>query len=291
MCSSSIYRIKGFDNLSDQEFIDYIEKNVDKATREQGYSFSFDNGNHFIMIAQSVEDKQLYVVMHSSAKKIKDSYMSLYPVEENWYSNSIREFPDSEKTGRFIRYIKDEEAKQFITYAHKLEKYNIQIHKWFAEQIGIVQDLNFQKNTFHHYYMPNDHSIAIGTFVEKPGTEVPIFSNVGKDIYLFRVSHDNWKIRINGEEKCLIPHGWGQVVDNVKTISVDKKEQILWIDNHSYKVNSKSRIRAIKHIRQFEDGKAFFKKGNRMLKGEIVKTLRPIYLFCSEYKGKVNERL
>lgn len=139
--------------------------------------------------------------------------------------------------------------------------------------------------------MPNDHSIAIGTFVEKPGTEVPIFSNVGKDIYLFRVSHDNWKIRINGEEKCLIPHGWGQVVDNVKTISVDKKEKILWIDNHSYKVNSKSRIRAIKHIRQFEDGKAFFKKGNRMLKGEIVKTLRPIYLFCSEYKGKVNERL
>lgn len=138
VCSSSIYRIKGFDNLSDQEFIDYIEKNVDKATREQGYSFSFDNGNHFIMIAQSVEDKQLYVVMHSSAKKIKDSYMSLYPVEENWYSNSIREFPDSEKTGRFIRYIKDEEAKQFITYAHKLEKYNIQIHKWFAEQIGIV---------------------------------------------------------------------------------------------------------------------------------------------------------
>lgn len=291
VCSSSIYRIKHFDDLNNQEFTNYIEKIVDKATRDKGYSFSFDNGNHFVMIAQSIEDKQLYVVMHSSAKEFKDSYMGLYPVEENWFSDSIREFPDRDKSGRYIRYIKDEEAKQFIAYAHKLEKYNVQIHKWFAEQIGIVQDLSIQKNTFHHYYMPNDNSIAIGTFVEKPGAEVPIFSNVGKDIYLFRVSNDNWKIRINGEEKCLIPHGWGQAIENVKTVSVDKKEQVLAIDNYKYKINSKERIKDIKHIRNFEDGEAFLKKGNKMLKGEIVKTLRPLYLFCSEYKGKVNGRL
>ena len=291
VCSSSIYRINEFPDMNDQEFCTYINKIVDDATREKGYSFSFDSGNHFVMIAQDVQDKKLYVVMHSSAKEFKDSYMGLYPVEENWFSDSIRQFPDKSKDGRYIRYIKDEEAKQFVAYAHKLENYNVQIHRWFAEQIGILEDSSIKKHTFHHYYMPNDCAIAIGTFVEKPGTELPIFSDVGKDVYLYRVSEDNWKIRINGEEKCLIPHGWGQVIDNVKNISVNEKEKILKIDDNPFEINSKSRITDIKNIRSFQDGEEFFEKGKKMLKGEIIKTLRPIYLFCNDKKGKINERL
>lgn len=291
VCSSSIYRIKDFPNLSDEEFSKYINSFVDQATRDKGYSFSFDSGNHFIMIAQDIQDKKLYVIMHSSAKEFKDSYMGLYPVEENWFSDAIRQFPDKSKDGRYIRYIKDEEAKQFVAYAHKLEQYNAQIHKWFAEQIGICNDGIIKKNTFHHYYMPNDSSIAIGTFVERPGTELPIFSDVGKDVYLYRVSKDNWKIRLNGEEMCLIPHGWGQAIDGVKNITVNDKDKIMKIDDHSYEINSKSRIMDIKHIRNFESGEEFFQKGRKVLKGEIVKTLRPIYLFCNERKGKINEKL
>lgn len=291
VCSSSIYRINEFPDMNDQEFCTYINKIVDGATREKGYSFSFDSGNHFVMIAQDVQDKKFYVVMHSSAKEFKDSYMGLYPVEENWFSDSIRQFPDKSKDGRYIRYIKDEEAKQFVAYAHKLENYNVQIHRWFAEQIGILEDSSIKKHTFHHYYMPNDCAIAIGTFVEKPGTELPIFSDVGKDVYLYRVSEDNWKIRINGEEKCLIPHGWGQVIDNVKNISVNEKEKILKIDDNLFEINSKSRITDIKHIRSFQNGEEFFEKGKKTLKGEIIKTLRPIYLFCNDKKGKINERL
>ena len=71
-------------------------------SKEKGYTFSFDNGNHFIMIAQSLDDKALYVVMHSSVKEFKDSYMGLYPVEENWFSDSIRTYHDN---GRYLRYI------------------------------------------------------------------------------------------------------------------------------------------------------------------------------------------
>ena len=287
VCSSSVYRINDFPEMSDQEFEKYIDSIVMKATKEKGYSFSFDNGNHFIMIAQSLDDKALYVVMHSSVKEFKDSYMGLYPVEENWFSDSIRTYHDN---GRYLRYIKDEDARQFAAYAHKLEQYNVQIHKWYAEQIGIQGDAFIKKNTFHHYYMPNDSTIAIGTFVEKPGTILPIFSSVGKDIYLFKVSDENWKIRINGEERCLVPHGWGQVIDNVRSISSDFKKKQLKIDREIYKVHSKSRITEGKHIRDFQDGAEFFERGKKMLKGEIVKTLRPLYLYCNTKKGKVNDR-
>ena len=287
VCSSSVYRIKDFPEMNDQEFEKYIDDIVMKATKEKGYSFSFDNGNHFIMIAQSLDDKFLYVVMHSSVKEFKDSYMGLYPVEENWFSDSIRVYRDK---GRYLRYIKDEDARQFVAYAHKLEQYNVQIHKWYAEQIGILEDTFIKKNTFHHYYMPNDSTIAIGTFLEKTGTILPIFTSVEKDIYLFKISEDNWKIRINGEEKCLVPHGWGQVIDNVRSISSDYKKKQLKIDEVIYDVHSKSRITVDKHIRDFQDGKEFFEKGQKMLKGEIVKTLRPLYLYCATKKGKVNDR-
>lgn len=287
VCSSSVYRIDDFPELNDEEFTSYIDRIVVNATKTKGYSFSFDNGNHFIMIAQGVEDKALYVVMHSSAKEFKDSYMGLYPVEENWFSDSIRVYQDK---GRYLRYIKDEDARQFAAYAHKLEQYNVQIHKWFAEQIGIVEDAFIKKNTFHHYYMPNDSTIAIGTFVEKPGTILPIFSSVGKDIYLFKISDENWKIRINGEERCLVPHGWGQKIDDIRSVTSDYKKKQLKINSKMYTVHSKSRITEGKHIRTFCDGEEFFEKGKKMLKGEVVKTLRPIYLYCGTKKGKVNDR-
>ena len=69
--------------------------------------------------------------------------MGLYPVEENWFSDSIRTYHDN---GRYLRYIKDEDARQFAAYAHKLEQYNVQIHKWYAEQIGIQEDVFIKKN-------------------------------------------------------------------------------------------------------------------------------------------------
>lgn len=36
---------------------------------------------------------------------------------------------------------------------------------------------------------------------------------------------------------------------------------------------------------------SLFEKGKSMIKGEIVRTLRPIYLYCSKKKGKVNKPL
>lgn len=293
VCSSSVYKISDFDtNMEDEEFVKYIEKIIFKATKEEGYSFSFDSGNHFLMIAQDINTKNFYLVLHSSANEFKSSYMGLYPVENNWYSNCIRTYPSPYTSGRYIRYIKDHDATYFIEHAHKLENYNIQIHKWFAEAIG-VDEMSVVGETYHHYYMPTDNSIAIGTYVEEPGTIVPLFSNVGKDIYMFKIGNNNWKIRLGGRDVCLVPHGWGQVIENVHSITVDNENKKINIDSMTYDINSKVRMKndGNKHVRDFNDGKEFLEKGKKMIKGEIVQTLRPIYLYCDSKKGKVNEVL
>lgn len=291
VCSSSVFELPYFNtDKEDDKFKKYIEEIMFKATKEKGYSFSFDSGNHFLMIAQDIDSKQLYLVLHSSANEFKDSYMGLYPVENNWYSNCIRTNPSPYAPKRYIRYIKDHDATYFIENAHKLEKYNIQIHNWFADSIG-GEATSKNGKTFHHYYMPTDNSIAIGTYVEEVGTIVPLFSNVGKDIYMFKIGKDNWKIRLGGRDVCLVPHGWGQVIDDVSSIIVDNENKKLNINETVYDINSKNRLddNVSKHIRYFKDGKEFLEKGKAMIKGDIVQTLRPIYLYCSQKKGKVNE--
>lgn len=291
VCSSSVFELNDFNtDMEDDEFKKYIESIMFMATKIQGYSFSFDSGNHFLMIAQDIESKKFYLILHSSANEFKNSYMGLYPVENNWYSNNIRTNPSPYAPERYIRYIKDQDAVYFIENAHKLEKYNVQIHKWFADHIG-NNNLSTKGKTFHHYYMPTDSSIAIGTYVEEPNKIVPLFSDVGKDIYMFKIGKDNWKVRLGGKEVCLVPHGWGQVIENVKSVAVDNEQKILRIDDVKFKINSKSRIEneVDKHVRKFNDGEEFLEKGKAMIKGEIVQTLRPIYLYCNKKKGKVNE--
>lgn len=293
VCSSSVFKLDSFNtSMEDETFIKYIEDIMFEATKGKGYSFSFDSGNHFLMIAQDIVSKQLYLVLHSSANEFKDSYMGLYPVENNWYSNCIRTFPSPYAPERYIRYIKDRDATYFIDNAHKLEEYNIQIHKWFANAIGNGKK-NIDGKTYHHYYMPTDNSIAIGTYVEEPGTIVPLFSNVEKDIYMFKIGKDNWKIRLGGKEVCLVPHGWGQVIDHVQSIEVDNEKKIIKIDENEYNIHSKVRLKneGNKHVRDFKDGKDFLEKGEAMINGEIIQTLRPIYLYCNKKKGKVHEIL
>lgn len=60
----------------------------------------------------------------------------------------------------YIAYIKDEDARQFAAYAHKLEQYNVQIHKWYAEQIpdvSINKLSTFIGNHVRHRILPDHH--------------------------------------------------------------------------------------------------------------------------------------
>lgn len=199
---------------------------------------------------------------------------------------------------RYLRYIKEKEAEYFIQTAHHNEKYNEKLHKWIADYLSngrIVEEPIIK----HHYYMPTDSSIALGTFVEPPGETVPIFSDVGKPVYLFKIAEDNWTYNLGGRKGsvCIVPHGWGPKIDQVKGIIYNKSTNTLCFQCDdskvvNYKVVSRERIndQLDKKIRNFSNGEEFLKKGKKFLKGQIITTLTPHYLYCQQYVGKVGDK-
>lgn len=299
VCSSSVFELPN--DYSFEKSDDEFKKEIDELIKNaaiKGKHFSFDSGNHFIMLAQSNTNKK-YLILHSSAKEFKDSYVGLYPptdTQNNWFSGKIRKSPSPTTPGRYLRYLKGEDAKHFIWLAHQLEAVNVQLHKWFARQIGgknCKKPTIMEKSTYHHYYMPTDTSIAIGTFVEKPGTTVPIFSAPEKPICLFKLAkYDNWTIRLDNEEKCLIPHGWGQEIKDLKKIEVSRDNLILHTYANgkiSYDTLKEKQIKSnLKQLREFANCEEFLGKGN-FLKGEVIETLTPVFLYCSTKKGKIEQ--
>jgi len=293
VCSSSVFQLPDSYDMeqTSEKFIENIEKMMQQATLA-GYSFNFASGNHFIMIAED-EDMKKYLVLHSSAKEFKESYIGLYPVEGNWYSEKIRTYPTPYVHGeRYIRYLKGEDATFFISLAKKLEEVNVQIHEHFAEMMSAQKCHLLERSTYHHYYMPTESSIAIGTFVEDPGTTVPIFSAPKKAICLYKVDADqNWTIQLGGKPKCLIPHGWGQAISGRIDIDVDYTEKRCTINvnniPYAHDLSKRESIKCPeKRIRQYDSCKEFL-DNQKVIKGRIVKTLVPKYLYCDTEKGRV----
>ena len=154
VCTSSVFKLDSFsedilkDGVTTQNF---IEKCFEEAT-DKGYSFSFTSGNHFLIIAKDKETQEYYLVLHSSANELKNSYMGLYPVEGNWYANEIKIIEG--KNGRYFRYLKDAEARHFIRMAQNFKNYNEEIHRWLAKQINNGKEIPESKTIMkHHYYI------------------------------------------------------------------------------------------------------------------------------------------
>lgn len=309
-CSSSVFEINGFDEtLSSQDF----EKIVDKVCKNAGefsYSFNYKSGNHFLMIAKD-DNNKYYLVLHSSARECKESCFGLYPTERSWFNRNIKIKYNNSQT-RYLRYIRGETAMRFIDYAERYKAFNKEIHEFvvaeFARIIGGSLEKNSDYNmTKDHYGMPTRSSIAIGTFTAKLNDVIPIFSDVGKDICLFKLSGDNWTYRLGNEDIALVPHGWGQVIEDIKSISIcnpcDKNNRKLNLKVNDqyikYPVISDKRIVAdklhniCKHIRSFNDIDSFVNESQSYMKGIILKKLHPIFLYCnSTYKTrqfKINE--
>lgn len=282
ICTSSVFKL---DRINPEwierpeTFYEMIKCYRDQASEEKGYSFSFLSGNHFLLLAKDSITQEYYIVMHSSANEFKHSYMGLYPVEGNWYSDKIKHIEG--ENGRYFRYLKDEDARYFVRMVNNFQKYNEQIHQWLAQKINGGEFQNTEKWMKHHYYMPTSQSIAIGTFAEPIGTQVPIFSSYQKPVYIFEIGPDNFQINL-GEKKgkvCLIPHGWGQEIEHVKAINVDRGNLIISTDEGDFSSTIKSQEHIEcpgKRIRQYEDGEQFLKMGSNYIHGRIVKTLIPV---------------
>lgn len=296
VCTSSVFKLNNFDPTvlaNPTEYKDKLKSLFQTASETKGYSFSFTSGNHFFIIAkeqnkEGIED--YYLVLHSSANELKNSYLGLYPVEGNWYANKIKTLC-SDDGSRYIRYLKDEEARHFITMAHQFEHYNEQIHQWLAKKINNNEP--FRDNQIyikHHYYMPTDSSIAIGTFAEPIGEEVPLFSAPGKPVYIFKIGEDNWQVNLGTPKGkvCLIPHGWGQKIEHIESISLQNGKLALVINGTQYvtEVTSGNHIECNgKMLRQFTNGQEFLRIGSKMVNGTITHTLTPIF----EYSKRTEE--
>lgn len=293
VCTSSVFKLNHFnlDLLKQEEaLIHFLKSCFDDASSAKGYSFSFTSGNHFLIIAQNAESQEFYLVLHSSANELKNSYMGLYPVEGNWYADYRKDIIG--ENGRYFHYLKDEEARHFIRMAQNFKTYNEQIHQWLAKRIN--NNAPFKESDMlikHHYYMPTENSIALGTFAEPVGTHVPIFSAPGRNIYIFEIGKDNWQVNLGGSKGnvCLVPHGWGQKIDNLSSIHINNGKLVLVIGNNerTFSISSKDHINCSeKSLRTFNTEEDFLKLGKSVLKGTIIKTLIPLFEYSATTQKK-----
>ena len=298
-CTSSVFELKGFDSDSfdDISFTNTVKK-VCASAMESGYAFSFESGNHFLMISKD-DSGRYYLVMHCSAKQAKESCFGLYPSERVWYKDKIKTLYSDDQT-RFIRYIRSDTAVKFVDYANRFRDFNQELHEYIAELFASESGCQIvgQPNIKHHYGMPTPTSIAIGTFaVDTHSTNnndliVPVFSDLGKDICIFSVSRkQNQTYTPSGTSQkiVLVPHGWGQEIQGIKSIRVDhvndEKDRKLILETntiHSLDVTPKNRITfPEKRVRVLDSVEGFLKKECSHINGYVKNVLHPVYCFCS----------
>lgn len=215
VCSSSYYQFHS-SVLKDKSIKEFFNSNkinsiINEGSKEEGLAFSFNSGNHFLLLCKSKKNDMYYLVLHSSAKQFKDTYLGLYPKPGNWYSGYLKTYYD-DCSGRYIRYLKDTEAERFIKIARMLNQENEDIHYWFAKKFcGSIPFIN--NKTYHHYGMPTDYSIAIGTYVIDEQDTVPIFSREDYPICFFKPDSNMWSVELENKKKYVVPHGWGQKIN------------------------------------------------------------------------------
>lgn len=312
VCSSSYYEFDASalygKKISEFFNVDIIQRIINKGSVNEGLAFSFNTGNHFLLLCKSRMNGKYYLVLHSSAKQFKDTFLGLYPKPHNWYSDFLKVYQE-EENGRYINYLKDAEAERFINIARSLNEQNKDIHNWFAKEIfgNIKPTMN---KTFHHYGMPTDYSIAIGTYIVDENDVVPIFSKEGYPIFLFRASSDMWSIELAGKKKYIIPHGWGQEMryeyfkdkmtyeEFEKGVFISEKKNLMFTDSDkgavikTYSTNYDSRfdkemvaVRDLFYKKKFNGSNIY--GDTPYLKGTIENILDPVALYSNDTCGKV----
>lgn len=298
-CTSSIFKLDNVDfQTLDFQTFEAVVRKVCHNAMESGYAFSFESGNHFLMIAQD-ENGTYYLVLHCSAKQAKESCFGLYPSDRAWYRNKIKTIYNEDQT-RYLRYIRSDTAVRFVDYANRFREFNEEMHQYiaelFADEVGA--NITGKPNIKHHYGMPTSSSIAIGTFAvdimsnNDSDLIVPVFSDLNKDICLYSVNRKQDKTYTppgTSQKIVLVPHGWGQVIDGIKQIYVDNptdecfRKLVIKADN-TYKldVTPQNRISfAEKHIRSFDSVSDFLYKHCTNINGDVKTVLHPIFCFCS----------
>ncbi len=298
-CTSSVFKLDGFkQSMSNEKFKEKIDI-LCKSAMENGYSFNLESGNHFLMVAE--EGGSFYLILHCSATQSKESCFGLYPSEHAWFNDNIKIKYNEDKT-RYIRYIRGDAAVRFIDYTNRFHDFNEELHYYIAKQFASLCGTKLSSEDpiiKHHYGMPTSSSIAIGTFVVNINTDdlvVPVFSDFGRDVCLYELSRtqpQTYTLSGTSEEVVLVPHGWGQIIDGIKSIKISNVEQessrklILELNDGSnqYPVAPSVRLSLPqKRVRSFVDFKSFFNNECPYISGSVKKLLRPIFCYCAHSK-------
>lgn len=181
---------------------------ADSTNETSSYVWNFDKGNHFISFCRRRSDNKYALILHSNEKEFKYQSNGLIPVEGNWFWDDIHTFREG---SRYMRLLVGPKASHFSRLSKMLEEYNVLRHQFFFHQIcGSDADL-INESHDHHYFMPSTSSAALGVYVTEPAHSVPVFSKLGRPISIFRpVAGGPNAIRLGGQEKLLVPHGWGK---------------------------------------------------------------------------------
>jgi hypothetical protein len=254
----------------------FTKKNLltvrEKIERGTGYEWNFDESNHFIVLAREQSTKRLAIIIHSNEREFKNQYNGLCPTDNNWFANDIV----VSDNGR-LRLLVGRPAEIFISTAHMLGPYNIVRHRFVLHELlsglGQIED----ELHIHHYYMPSESSAALGCYVVPPGQRVPIFSQLGKPIIMYEGHTDGPNIvRIEGQEKCLIPHGFGMGLDRPLHLIIHRDEFEFQGSIYPRRprvslLNDPSVVR-----REFPSVEAFLDALTPVCPGELVGTFRQV---------------
>lgn len=188
VCGVSVYKI--YNKFTYDDFICNI-KNAGKMFEQNNYIWNFNNGNHFIVLAED-EIGEKYLFIHSSNPEYKQGKLTLYDNGNAWFKNDIKTLRYKD---RIFRYIHGSAAERFYNIYRQAESDKEVFQDIVAEYI--MGKENFSKCIYsQHYGMPNRNAIAIGC--QWHGVNRVMLSDLGKDIYF-----------ISCEDEQLTAHGFG----------------------------------------------------------------------------------
>lgn len=293
-CSGSIFKL----DVSDMSFFSY--KNIDETLTELkrlGHKFSFTSGNHFISLYRDGFGSY-YLVVHSGDDGYRDPDLGIYPSDEVWYGGKVlRAY--SEDRGRYINYLIGSDAARFIDLGlinrSKLARFHNCLCRTLLKDSGRI----VTADTYQHYGFHSRNTVVLGTGLVAENKAFPIFSTEGLPITIVKPSEEMWSIIIDGDRRFIIPHGWGQVIDDVKDLTICPSEDTIRIKygNNYYeqKIGYKSKlpkklakIRKLCNYSSFISGKSSFVAcWNNNLYLDVVDILYPVASYSAELK-KVN---
>ena len=248
VCSCSIFEIEDdilsiFNNNLFDSLINKLNNGI--------YLSNYHRGNHFISYLKSKMSGKYFLLLHSSASEFKNNYNGLYLVKNNCYFDKIKVYRYEDS---YIRYIDGNKAELFYKIAQNLIHFNEVRQEFIADSLlnGITNIANVSH--FHHYYMPNNHSVIMGSHIVKSSQITPILTVPGADIYMVKFISPKSDDLFIDKKHFLTPHGWGKRHKNFPKICLDIDSNQFLLDDIKYNIEFGESLRAHPNLelRDFE---------------------------------------